>query len=110
MSTEGPYGRRGYDANAGGYGGGSYSSGPGSGGYAGYGGSQAPGYGGASYAYNAPPAGGYGGQQYGQGAPIDAYQVGYSIATVLQLAVTRTGERLCLSCSMYNARCLWSTY
>jgi hypothetical protein len=67
MSSEGPYGRHGFNANAGGYGGGdSYGDAPppaGGGGYA------APSYGGQSYgaSYSAPtPQGGVGyGSQYG---------------------------------------------
>jgi len=73
MSSEGPYGRQGYNVNAGGYGGGSYSQAPGSGGYS-YGGNgqQQPAYGGG---YQAPPAGSYGGASYGQQPAMDAYQV-----------------------------------
>ena len=80
MSSEGPYGRHGFNANPSGYGGGgaSYSQPPGAGG-AGY---AAPSYGqpsgqyGASY--SAPGSGGYAGGQYGQGAPMDYNQVGWN--------------------------------
>ena len=73
MSSEGPYGRQGFQSNPSGYGGtgGGYSQ-PGAGGYS------APqygqGYGGASYAAPAPQAGMYGG-----GGGIGAgYGGGYS--------------------------------
>lgn len=63
MSSEGPYGRHGFNSNPSGYGGGagSYSNPPQAGGYAApsYGGGQ--GYGGASYNAPAPGSGGYGG-------------------------------------------------
>lgn len=72
MSSEGPYGRQGYNVNAGGYGGGSYSQAPGSGGYSYGGNGAAPSYGGG---YQAPPANSYGGASYGQQPAMDAYQV-----------------------------------
>mmetsp|Transcript_7028 Transcript_7028/g.10246 ORF Transcript_7028/g.10246 Transcript_7028/m.10246 type:complete len:366 (-) Transcript_7028:157-1254(-) len=68
MSSEGPYGRQGFNANAGGYGGGSSYSQPGAG-YAAPSYGQGYGAGGASY------GGGYGGgaaPQYGQ--QVDSYQ------------------------------------
>ena len=75
MSSEGPYGRHGFNANAGGYGGGASYGGGGGGGYA------APSYGGQNYggaaAYSSPAAqgGGYG-SQYGQyGGGSEGYQV-----------------------------------
>jgi hypothetical protein len=66
MSSEGPYGRHGFNANAGAYGG------QAGGGYA------APNYGGGGQygaSYSAPGSGGYAGAQYGQGAPMDYNQV-----------------------------------
>ena len=67
MSSDGPYGRQGFNANASGYGGASYSQGGGSGGY------MAPGYGqqqgGYSYGGDAPSYG------YGAGAPMDNFAV-----------------------------------
>lgn len=81
MSSDGPYGRHGFNANAGGYGGGA-SYGGSAGGYA------SPSYGGQSYggaaSYSAPAAqgGGYG-AQYGQyGGGSEAYQVRCNIVVV----------------------------
>jgi len=62
MSSEGPYGRHGFNSNPSGYGGaGSYSQPPGAGSYGqpGQGGYSAPSYG-ASYSAPAPQPGGYG--------------------------------------------------
>ena len=81
MSSDGPYGRHGFNANAGGYGGASYSSQAGAGGGGGGGGagymapSYGQGYGGGAGSYgDAPPgSGGYAG--YGQGAPMEYNQV-----------------------------------
>ena len=78
MSSEGPYGRHGFNANPSGYGGGgaSYSQPPSAGG---------PGYAAPSYgqpsgqygaSYSAPGSGGYAGGQYGQGTPMEYNQVG----------------------------------
>jgi len=70
MSSDGPYGRHGFNANAGGYGGASYSSQPGGGGY------MAPSYGQGygSYGDSANGAGAY--PSYGQqGGPMDYNQV-----------------------------------
>lgn len=78
MSSDGPYGRQGFNANASGYGGASYSQGGGAsysqGGGGGAGGYMAPAYGqqqgGYSYGGDAPSYG------YGAGAPMDNFQVG----------------------------------
>lgn len=70
MSSEGPYGRQGYQANPSGYGGASnsYSTGPPSGGgYAApqYGGGYGGGAGGGGASYTAPAPQGYGGDYAG---------------------------------------------
>lgn len=73
MSSDGAYGRHGFNANASGYGGSSYSSQSSGGGYA------APSYGGGQGAYgasySAPGATSYAGAQYGQQPGMESFQV-----------------------------------
>ena len=91
MSSDGPYGRQGFNAKASGHGGASYSQGGGAGGY------MAPAYGqqqgGYSYGGDAPSYG------YGVGAPMDNFQVGRALQCSYRLWRISGVKMSCLACS-----------